>query len=261
MRSIFDQLLTVIREAEQACIRPSGPGTGLRKVAVVCVTAALCLGLVRYLNQGDRVAALLSSLGAGEFLRQWDPRLARLTGWAAMMVLFYLLLPMVVVKAVLREDLRDYGWRLSGIRKDLPLYGGLLIFMLVLVTLFSGTAVFQAQYPFYSPQPGQPLWPGFWAWEALYMLQFVAVEFFFRGFLVHGLKERLGFAAVLVMTMPYCMIHAAKPLPEMLGSIPAGLVLGLLSLKSRSIVPGVLLHGGVALAMDLAALWRKGALF
>ena len=143
----------------------------------------------------------------------------------------------------------------------MPLYGGLLVFMLLLVALFSGTAGFQAQYPFFSPQLGKPLWPTFWIWEALYMLQFIAVEFFFRGFLVHGLKERLGFTAVLVMIMPYCMIHAAKPLPEMLGSIPAGLVLGLLSLKSRSILPGVLLHGGVALAMDLAALWHKGMLF
>ena len=59
--------------------------------------------------------------------------------------------------------------------------------------------------------------------------------------------------AVFVSMMPYCLVHFGKPLPETLGAIIAGIVLGIFSLKSRSILPGVLLHGGVALGIGALA--------
>lgn len=60
------------------------------------------------------------------------------------------------------------------------------------------------------------------------------------------------------MMIPYCMIHWNKPLAETLAAIVAGLVLGTLSLRSRSIWWGVAIHYWVALCMDVAALWQKG---
>jgi membrane protease YdiL (CAAX protease family) len=57
--------------------------------------------------------------------------------------------------------------------------------------------------------------------------------------------------------VPYCMIHFAKPLPETFGAIIAGVVLGFMSLATRSIWMGALLHIAVALTMDLAALGRR----
>jgi len=240
MRQATDTLLQVVQQAEGGRVVADTPCGGLRKTAVICITAAFCLGMTDWFIQSGRAVMLpgTAAFKAACDLAGGNARLARMVIWAGAILIFYLLLPVLTVKIVLREKLRDYGWRVTGIRADLPLYGGLLAFMLVLVAFFSGTAAFQAQYPFYPPKSGEPLWPAFWIWELLYMAQFVAVEFFFRGFLVHGLKERLGFSAVLVMIMPYCMIHAGKPVLEMLGSIFAGLVLGVLSLKSRSILPG-----------------------
>lgn len=139
-----------------------------------------------------------------------------------------------------------------------PVYLLALVVILPLVYFFSATPAFQARYPFYAPRSGEALWPAFVIWEALYMLQFAAVEFLFRGFMLHGTKERFGFYSVFVMAIPYCMIHFAKPLPEALGAIVAGIVLGVFSLKSLSIVPGFLLHCGTALSMDIMALARKG---
>ena len=43
-----------------------------------------------------------------------------------------------------------------------------------------------------------------------------------------------------------------------IASIAAGLVLGLVSYRSRSIALGFLLHGSVALSMDTLVLWHKG---
>lgn len=94
----------------------------------------------------------------------------------------------------------------------------------------------------------------------LYFAQFAALEFFFRGYMVHGLKPRLGWLAVFVMIIPYCMIHFEKPALESLAAIIAGAALGLLSYRYKSIWLGVALHCSVALTMDLMALWRKGLL-
>ncbi len=58
------------------------------------------------------------------------------------------------------------------------------------------------------------------------------------------------------MTIPYCMIHFGKPMPEALGAIGAGVVLGLLSLKTRSIWLGAAIHIGVAWTMDALAIWH-----
>ncbi len=56
------------------------------------------------------------------------------------------------------------------------------------------------------------------------------------------------------------MIHFAKPMPEATAAIVAGLVLGVMALRSKSFVPGVFLHVGVALTMDLLVLARTGGL-
>jgi membrane protease YdiL (CAAX protease family) len=76
--------------------------------------------------------------------------------------------------------------------------------------------------------------------------------------MVHGLRPRLGSCSIPVMMVPYCMIHFQKPLPETLGAIVAGLVLGFMSLRTRSIILGAAIHVSVALSMDFASLWRQG---
>ena len=86
----------------------------------------------------------------------------------------------------------------------------------------------------------------------------MGLEFFFRGFLVWGLRRRFGAYAIVVMTIPYCMIHFGKPLPETLASIIAGLALGFMSLRTSSIVLGAAIHMTVALSMDFASMWQKG---
>ena len=63
------------------------------------------------------------------------------------------------------------------------------------------------------------------------------------------------------MMVPYCMIHFGKPMPETLAAIAAGIILGFMSLKTRSVWMGAALHVSVALSMDLCALWRSGKFF
>ncbi len=111
-------------------------------------------------------------------------------------------------------------------------------------------ASFKAQYPFYTPNAWESFWPWFAGWEALYLLHFVALEFFFRGFALHALSKHIGSLSIAVMVVPYTMIHFAKPFPEAIGSIAAGTILSVLSLRSKSAGWGGVLHFAVALTID-----------
>jgi membrane protease YdiL (CAAX protease family) len=117
---------------------------------------------------------------------------------------------------------------------------------------------FAETYPFYQPADESWRWRNLLIYELMYGAQFVSVEFFFRGFFVLGLARAIGHRAVLVSMIPYAMIHVYKPLPEAFGAIAAGLVLGFLALRSRSIWGGVLVHVCVAWTADLVAVLERG---
>jgi hypothetical protein len=236
-----------------------------RKTWVILVWTAVALTLISYAGNTENFAKFLGQCGLTGLQRQFTEwsiyheaaQLHQLVWWALVSITHYMLIPMLLIRFVLREPLGDYGLRLNGAFQGWPLYVVMLAVMFPLVANFSGTAAFQQKYPFYQPNPGEPLWPRFWIWELFYFGQFVALEFFFRGFMTLGLRPRFGFYSVLVMMVPYCMIHFRKPMPETFGAILAGIVLGTLSMKSRSVWLGVLIHYSVAITMDLFALWRR----
>lgn len=211
----------------------------------------------------DRVAVVLLAASAVLYInRFWTPELDvagrdRWVLWGLARFATYTIIPVVTLKAFLRQSVSDMGVRLPKPR-DLALYGSMLALMVPVVVVVSYLAGFQAKYPFFVPTGGVgEMWP----WWIAYGLQFVGLEFFFRGFMVHSLKDAIGgMTAVWVMVVPYMMIHFTKPPLEALGAVVAGAVLGVLSLRKDSIWLGAVLHIGVALAMDLAALWQRGLL-
>jgi membrane protease YdiL (CAAX protease family) len=200
----------------------------------------------------------------GDFLLDWFPippddvTLSHRAHWAIGQSVLYILLPVIVIRLVLRRRIRDYGLKFRGMGSSLLIYLGMYLCVLPWILILCDTPSFQHTYPFYKPREDQAFWPRMMLWETLYAIQFFTLEFFFRGFLVHGLKRRFGMYSIFVMTVPYCMIHFGKPLPETLAAIIAGVVLGFMSLKTNSIWLGAALHIAVAWSMDAAALfWAK----
>lgn len=254
----------------QAAPTPHAVAPADRETIVVLITAALALTFLNYLGNTSGLAALihaLKSLGfsAGDRLQALasDPataELTRLTYWAGSCLTAYVVIPVLAIKLLIGRPLSAYGLQWQGMAGHAWIYGAMFGLMFPAVIAVSFTDGFQAKYPFYRLHPGESLWPRFACWEVLYALQFVALEFFFRGFLVHGTRRRLGYYSVLVMTIPYTMIHFQKPALETLGAVAAGVVLGTLSLKTRSIWWGAGLHIAVAYTMDLAALNQKNLL-
>lgn len=178
--------------------------------------------------------------------------------WAARQIAIYLLVPVLVIHLVLRQPFSAFGLRIRGIGgHSLPYLVALLVTMPFVVAA-SFSATFQDYYPYFSPPAGDSLWPLMFGWWALYALQFVAIELFFRGFLVLGLAPRFGTGAVALAVVPYILVHLSKPVPEVIGAAFAGVTLGILVLRSRSIWLGVAVHVIVALSLDALALANTG---
>ena len=240
-----------------------------RQSIIVLLIGALSLVFIRYLtpfNAFIELLELLSLSSAAEQLMSFrseaqDQQLFDLIYWTLCRILFYLIIPLVAIRFLLKKSGSAFGWRRSNnFKKDLKIFACFFCFMLPLVYLVSTQDSFLMKYPFYRPTDASDIWPNLIVWELFYFLQFVSLEFFFRGFMVHGLKDEVGDYSVLFMVIPYCMIHFQKPFLETIGAIFAGFILGYLSLRKGSIFTGIALHFSVAITMDVLALYHLGFL-
>jgi membrane protease YdiL (CAAX protease family) len=237
-----------------------------RRVIFALVYTAAGLTCIAYLKNPAYLALLLSQTPfayIGErAVNPEDNNLYSLIWWVFVSVFFYFLVPAVFVKFVQRRPLSEIGLAFKIEKGFIPLVLKCTALMLPLVYLMSLTGGFSAKYPFLRVFNSDPyLSSTLIVWELVYFLQFFGLEFFFRGFLLHSLKGRLGTYSIFVMTVPYTMIHFAKPIPEAFAAIIAGIFLGWLSLKNGSIWIGLVLHCTVAFSMDILALYNKGLLF
>ena len=223
----------------------------MRPFVVLSVAAAVLL-LINFFGSRDqfgRIAKFFELHGTDYY------ELLSYVYWSGFRVGSYILIPWFTLAMLRGERFSDCGLSGKGFASHLWIYGVLYLIILPLVIVVSYTAPFQRAYPFYGLCSRS--WYDLLAWEFCYSFQFFALEVFFRGFMLHPLKRRLGSAAIFVMTVPYAMIHFRKPAPEAFGAIVAGVVLGTLSLRTRSIWAGVLVHVTVALTMDALALTHR----
>jgi membrane protease YdiL (CAAX protease family) len=177
--------------------------------------------------------------------------------WAGTRIFGYVL-PFIVWKAFYRHDsLLDFGLRTRGFLDHAWIYGLFLVVVVPAMLVVSQSPDFGSYYPFYKQCSRS--WFDFLTWEAMYFAQFFALEMFFRGFWLGVLRKSFGSGAIFVMAVPYCMIHYGKPYLEACGAIVAGIALGSLSMKTKSIYSGFLVHITVAAMMDWLSLRHRHA--
>jgi membrane protease YdiL (CAAX protease family) len=179
--------------------------------------------------------------------------------WCLSRALGYVAFPLLCWRLLFPNDsLLDMGLRGRGFLSHIWIYGVCLAIVVPVMLIVAQQPDFGSYYPFYK-QSSRSVFD-FIAWEAMYWAQFFALELFFRGWMVGALRRTLGSAAIFAMAVPYCMIHYGKPYLEAHGAIVAGVVLGSLAMRTRSIYAGFLLHISVAGGMDLLSLYKRGAL-
>lgn len=212
-------------------------------------TTALLVGAV--------TALWVARFGQNLASPSWTP-LTELNWWAATQIFAYLIAPLTLA-AFIGIQPRDLGWKWRGVAGHWKIYFALFAVAAPVVIAASFSRQFQDQYPLLEINPGQPdVWWDLARWWPMYLVQFVAIESFFRGYLVIGLARRFGSSAVFIAVVPYMMIHFVKPPTEALASVIGGVVLGVLALRTGSIMWGVALHLGIAALMDVMALGHKG---
>jgi membrane protease YdiL (CAAX protease family) len=179
--------------------------------------------------------------------------------WVLARVVGYAVLPFSAWKLFFPQDsLLDMGLRTRGFFKHMWIYGSFLAVVLPILLFVSRQPDFGSYYPFYKGSSRS--WYDLLLWEAMYFAQFFALEMFFRGFWLGALRRSLGSGAIFAMIVPYCMIHYGKPFLEANGAIVAGIALGSVSMKTKSIYQGFLVHVTVAGLMDWLALSQRHAL-
>lgn len=142
--------------------------------------------------------------------------------------------------------------------RSIPLspYVYMLVLMIPLVAFASTQPDFLAMYP--KLKVVLPFLNGaeYVGWKKLlfelaYGSDFIGIEVFFRGFLIFSFARFAGRDAILPMACFYCTIHFGKPLFECISSFGGGLLLGIVSYHSRSVIGGLIVHLGIAWMMEL----------
>jgi membrane protease YdiL (CAAX protease family) len=126
--------------------------------------------------------------------------------------------------------------------------------MLPLIWFFSATPEFVEKYPHLLS--ARTNWLEFSVYEAGMLIYLFSWEFFWRGYMLFGLKEKFGYYAVLIQMIPFVILHNGKPFAETFGAIAGGIALGILALRTNSFLYGVITHMVVMISIDFICTMR-----
>ena len=172
--------------------------------------------------------------------------------WFLITAFTLFLVPALVAKFGTKEKLSDYGIQLGNQKLGWRVTGIAWILMIPVVILaVIAYPPFVAKYPLCKVVASS--WQTFLLYQLAYGVYMFSWEFFFRGFMLFGLERKFGNYSILIQTIPFAVMHYSKPLPEALGSIIAGVLLGVLALETRSFIYGAAIHWLVAMTMDVVA--------
>ena len=162
--------------------------------------------------------------------------------------LWLFIVPLLVVKFVFKNPLRDFGWRLpESWPRALTLTLLVLALFVPLMFYFSNGQVFK---DFYTAR-GLSV-SGFLLVNILMSLvYYFSEEFLFRGFMFWGLFRKIGYHSIWLSSLVFAAFHAVKPMPEFVFSFFAGLVLAYLALKTKSFIPAFVVHYIMALVLNI----------
>jgi membrane protease YdiL (CAAX protease family) len=153
--------------------------------------------------------------------------------WVSSLV-YYAIIPILSILFLLRRNPLDFGlrlgnWRLWGFHLAVVVILGLPI--LYAASRIPSVADYYTQEEFRLVRYSLEIAAYLFGWE-----------FILRGFLLFGLKEKLGEASILVQMVPFVLLHFGKPEIEMVSTIIMGIYFGYVAYRSNSCWPAVIMH-------------------
>jgi len=163
----------------------------------------------------------------------------------------FFVLPALYIKFVMKRPLSDFGLGLGDVKTGLKILAFLIPVIFVAIYFAADMPDVRSEYPLAKSLLHERSHLVFY--EAAYVIfYYIAWEFYFRGVLLFGLKDRFGaFNAILIQTISSCLVHIGKPEGEIIGSIIVGIIFGIIALRTRSIWYVVILHALIGVLTDL----------
>jgi membrane protease YdiL (CAAX protease family) len=175
---------------------------------------------------------------------------ARFWQFVIFFVLMFLI-PSVYVKFIMKRPLSDFGISWGDVKWGVKWLIAIPLVIVPVIFLSSKMPEIRDEYPLAKSLIVNRSYILLYEFSYI-VFYYVAWEFFFRGFLLFGLKERFGgFNAVLIQTISSCLVHIDKPEGEIVGSIFIGILFGLIALRSRSVWYVFALHISIGVLTDL----------
>ena len=169
----------------------------------------------------------------------------------------FFILSIIVIKFILKENLRNYGLQFGDYRTGLILSAIFFLVMVPAIWFFSAEPDFSEKYPHLLSTRNN--YKEFFIYELGMMLYMISWEFIWRGFMLFGLKEKFGYYSVMIQMIPFVILHNGKPAAETFGAIAGGIALGVLALRTNSILYCVITHMGIMFTIDLISTLRYRA--
>ena len=161
-----------------------------------------------------------------------------------------MLIPVLIIKVVFKEKLGDYGFKRGDLKYGLWSIAIILPLTTLGVWLSSRQADFQQEYSAFKINLFSL--NSFLIYAAAFFIYYLAFEFFFRGFMLQGLRASLGdLNSLLIQTIPCCLVHLGKPASEIFASIVASLVFGYLVFRTRSLWYVIIIHWLIGVFLNL----------
>jgi membrane protease YdiL (CAAX protease family) len=150
-------------------------------------------------------------------------------------LVFYFVIPMLVIFLVFRENPRDYGFTFGDWKAGLILT---IIAILLIAPVLWLVAQGGAMTDYYKSQLSGLPWNTF--------LDLFGWEFFFRGFILFAFYKKFGPDALWLQAIPFALAHLGKPEVETLSTIFGGFAFGWVAYRTRSFIYPFLIHWFVA---------------
>ena len=149
-------------------------------------------------------------------------------------LLYFAILPILTMAVVLRRNPLDLGLRLGDVKTWSRQVAIVCIIATPILVAASFSPSFQSYYKMLDFN-----WLTYTLTTAASLF---ASEFFFRGFLIFGLKDKLKESSIFIQMIPFVLVHLGKPEMETISTILTGILFGYIAYKGKSFWPAFIIH-------------------